>query len=254
MRVIAVDWSGREARPHESIWLADVREGELVDLWNGRSRAELVEFLISARGDGDELVVGLDFAFSFPAWWCREQGWSSAVEGWEAMRRSGPELLRACEPPFWGRPGKRTPELDAQRPQYRRTELAHGAAAKSVFQIGGAGAVGTGSVRGMPYLGDLVRAGFNVWPFSAGLPSVVEIYPRELTGPVRKSRWRERHALLMSRFPEQRAELLERAAGSEDAFDAAVSALTMSRHQGSLNGTVPRLSEDEKLEGRIWRP
>ena len=56
-----------------------------------------------------------------------------------------------------------------------------------MFQIGGAGAVGTGSIRGMPHLLTLADSGFTIWPFvSGGLPTVVEIYPRALTGPVNK--------------------------------------------------------------------
>ena len=35
---------------------------------------------------------------------------------------------------------------------------------KSTFQIGGAGAVGTGSLRGMPHLLTLREAGCAVWP------------------------------------------------------------------------------------------
>lgn len=37
----------------------------------------------------------------------------------------------------------------------------------SGFQIGGAGAVGTGAVRGMPMLARLRAAGFAIWPFDA---------------------------------------------------------------------------------------
>jgi hypothetical protein len=58
----------------------------------------------------------------------------------------------------------------------------------------------------------------------------VEIYPRALTGPLRKSSWTERHAYLRTRFPDQPTDLLERAAGSEDAFDAALSSLVMGAH------------------------
>src|ERR1035438_6219537 len=40
-----------------------------------------------------------------------------------------------------------------------------GIAPKSPFQIGGAGAVGTGTLRGIPELERLHEAGFRVWPF-----------------------------------------------------------------------------------------
>jgi hypothetical protein len=83
---------------------------------------------------------------------------------------------------------------------------------------------------------------------------VVEIYPRALTGPVRKSSWRPRHSYLFERFPEQPADLLERAAGSEDAFDAAVSALVMGAHRDEL-ASLPELDDpDYVIEGRIWEP
>jgi hypothetical protein len=65
------------------------------------------------------------------------------------------------------------------RPGLRRTEGESPFAAKSVFQIGGAGAVGTGSVRGMPLLAALSADGFSVWPFEdASERMVIEIYPR----------------------------------------------------------------------------
>jgi hypothetical protein len=76
----------------------------------------------------------------------------------------------------------------------------------------------------MPHLLTLAKNGFGIWPFSEGWPRVVEIYPRALTGPVNKGKWSARHDYLVEHFPEQPRDLLERAAGSEDAFDAAVSA------------------------------
>jgi hypothetical protein len=124
-----------------------------------------------------------------------------------------------------------------------------------VFQIGGAGAVGTGSIRGMPHLLTLTENGFTVWPFARpGWPRVVEIYPRLLTGAVNKGRWAQRHAYLFERFPEQPWELLERAAGSEDAFDAAVSALVMGAHQPELETLTKPPASEYRIEGKIWRP
>jgi hypothetical protein len=171
------------------------------------------------------MVVGLDFAFSFPRWWCVKRGWSTGREVWSGIDAEGEYLLATCEPPLWGRPGKPNPHSKEQL--FRRTDLEDGVGgAKSVFQIGGAG----------------------------GLPTVVEIYPRALTGSVNKGRWADRHAFLLDRFPEQPRDLIERAAGSEDAFDAAVSALVMGAHVEKLE-TVPSLSDDVyRIEGKIWRP
>jgi predicted nuclease with RNAse H fold len=249
MRIIAVDWSGKLVRPEEQIWLAEVVDGELVRLENGRSREQLVAHV----GRTGPTIVGLDFAFSFPRWWCQLRGWTDVAEVWTAIAADGERLLASCEWPFWGRSAKPNPH--SAREAYRRTEREDAPSAKSVFQIGGAGAVGTGSVRGMRLLPALVEQGFSVWPFTARAKrQVVEIYPRALTGPVRKSRWADRHALLRRRFADQSAAMLERAAGCEDAFDAAVSALVMAEHAGELASLRPTIDPWFAIEGRIWRP
>lgn len=253
MRIVAVDWSGKLKGAGESLWQAEVRDGMLTELSNGLERDELIAKLIELAGEDPRMVVGLDFAFSFPAWWCEEEGWSSGKDVWAAMGHRGEELLEACEDPFWGRPGKRNPH--PKKRLYRRTESAEDAARpKSVFQIGGAGAVGTGSIRGMPHLLTLAENGFGIWPFSSGWPRVVEIYPRLLTGPVKKGRWAARPAHLFKHFPEQPRDLLERAAGSEDAFDAAVSALVMSEHEAELQVLARPAGPEYGIEGAIWRP
>ena len=118
---------------------------------------------------------------------------------------------------------------------------------------GGAGAVGTGSIRGRPRLLELAER-FAIWPFDApAQATVLEIYPRALygPGPVVKSRWRSRRAALARWFSDHPPQLLERAAGSEDAFDAACSALRMSQCADQLRA-LPALGET--LEGRIWTP
>lgn len=253
VRIVAVDWSGKLQGAAEFIWLADVLDGKLVSLENGRSREQLIEAVIAIAKREPDTVVGLDFAFSFPEWWCGRQGWRHVREVWTAMAADGERLLDSCEPPFWGRPDKRNP-LPIDR-RYRATELDDAPGAKSVFQIGGAGAVGTGSVRGMMHLLTLAEQGFDVWPFGPrGWPRAVEIYPRVLTGPVNKSSWRRRHDFLFDRFPAQPGALLERAAGSEDAFDAAASALVMAEHAEQLSELVPADARPYAIEGRIWRP
>ena len=171
------------------------------------------------------------------------------------MSTAGEALLEACEPPFWGRPQRRNPHAAGQG--LRMTDLAAAGAgpAKSVFQIGGAGAVGTGSVRGMAQLAKLSAAGFAVWPFDDddGIrPVIVEIYPRRLTGPVNKSSWSARREYLITNHSDQPELMLERAAGSEDAFDAAVSAIVMSRHRDQLARLPAVADPTARLEGRIW--
>jgi hypothetical protein len=200
--------------------------------------------------------VGLDFAFSFPRWWCERSGWKAANDVWIAAEIEGERWLHEAAWPFWGRPGCRCELHEEER--LRCSERRVRGAAKSVFQIGGAGAVGTGSIRGMPMLLRLARAGYAIWPFDpADSATVVEIYPRALTlgGQVQKGRWSQRHAYLKpERFPGQPQTLLERAAGSEDAFDATVSALTMGAHAHSILTLPAGHDLDSRIEGRIWTP
>lgn len=176
MQIIAVDWSGKAKGPEESLWRAEVRQGRLTELRNGLGRGGLIAKLLELGEAEPRMVIGLDFAFSFPAWWCEENGWSSGEDVWSAMEHEGEE------------------------------------------------------------------------------PRVVEIYPRALTGPVNKGRWSARHDYLLEHFPEQPRDLLERAAGSEDAFDAAVSALGMSKHEAELRALGPPAHPADRVEGKIWRP
>jgi hypothetical protein len=172
--------------------------GHLRTLEGGRSREAVADHLIGLAEEDPNLVVGLDFAFSMPAWFVRGHGAASAPEFWEVVEREGPGWLASCPAPFYGHKGTKMPQADIER--HRRTEKQSGAA-KSVFQIAGSGQVGPGSIRGMPILRRLRDAGFCIWPFdSAELrrPLVVEIYPRLLTREVVKSNpdARRRHELV----------------------------------------------------------
>jgi hypothetical protein len=251
-RVLAVDWSGAARGAERSIWLAEASRGQLVSLECGRTRDQLIDRVIEiARGDS-ETVVGFDFAFSFPRWWCEARAWTQGRDVWSAMAEEGEQILSLCEPPFWGRPGKKMPDHDGRRKTEREGRVG---SAKSVFQIGGAGAVGTGSIRGMPFLLRLADAGFKVWPFYPGeWPRVVEIYPRELTGKVNKSSQAARLAYLRAAYPELEVDAFAAAGNSEDAFDAAVSALVMDRSFNELAALEQTADSYYAIEGAIWRP
>ena len=200
-QVIAIDWSGRAKGAAEAIWLALVVDGALVELENGRERSAAVGAAIAHARAQPMTVVGLDFAFSFPRWYCEREGWATAIEVWRAMRERAETLLTGCEPPFWGRPGTTAQSLGEP---FRRTDRAVAGQPKSVFQIGGAGAVGTGSLRGMPHLVDLAEADFAIWPFDRpGRPLALEIYPRLFTPGVVKSRHRSRRDYLEQLHPDQ---------------------------------------------------
>ena len=258
MRTIAVDWSGAESGAARRIWLAEMVDQELVRLECGRDRAKLAEALIAAGRESPDLVVGLDFAFGMPAWFAAELGAADGPALWAIAAREGEGWLRRCEAPFWGRPGKRRGDDDPAR-RFRRTERevprVAGIAPKSVFQIGGAGAVGTASVRGMPLLAQLHASRWRIWPFTDGDgPVAIEIYPRLLTGPVNKSNFSQRAEYLRHRFPRLAVEPGIIASSSEDAFDAAVSALVMAEHAAALRALPPARDAVERVEGAIWWP
>jgi hypothetical protein len=107
----------------------------------------------------------------------------------------------------------------------------------------------------MPHLTTLRAAGFSIWPFDPpALPLAVEIYPRELTGPLRKSRTSSRRLYLSTRLDAQDPAWLDVAAASEDAFDAAVSAVRMSENAAAFGQLPADVGERLRLEGAIWRP
>lgn len=257
---IAVDWSGALAGVRSRMWLAQAREERLVRVERGFDRAGIVRHLIACAEREPALVVGLDFAFSFPRWFVEALGARSARELWDIVAADGEAWLARCPPPFWGKPFVPRPPRRAGREPLRVTEQEHvqvgGIAPKSVFQIGGAGSVGTGSLRGMPFLRDLADAGFSIWPFDPPrLPMVVEIYPRYLTGRVKKSSAIARALYVQAHLPDEARALQDRAAGTEDAFDAAVSAARMQRFAADFARLANRpRSRVDRLEGRIWTP
>ena len=255
-RVVAVDWSGAKTGARSRIWLAEVRDGRLSRLESGRDRAGLIKHLIADAKADPDVVVGLDFAFSFPRWFAEERGATSIEELWNLVAERGEDWLRSCRDPFWGRRGRGKPDLPEHfRHTERRASKAKSSNPKSVFQIGGAGAVGTGSIRGTPHLARLRTEGFSIWPFhEAQPPLVIEIYPRLLTGLVNKTDFDARRTYLAEDFPEIDDVLACKAMSSEDAFDAAVSAVIMSRHLDEISALTATADPAELIEGTIWWP
>ena len=253
-RAIAVDWSGAASAGEQrrKIWVASAHDGSLVTLTSGRTRSATVDHLLDLLDAWPDAVVGLDFSFSFPAWWLESLGISHVRSAWDLAASQGSEWLAGCPPPFWGRPGRArqiSPPLG-----YRRTELALTPRPGSVFQIGGAGSVGTASIRGMPHLRRLAEAGVAIWPFdpwpdsaSGRGPVVAEVWPRLSIGSVVKSRAQARvDHLHQAGFAPA---LLAQAVASDDAFDAACAAVSLSA--SSLAAGYDELDAIDRLEGRI---
>ncbi|AXC13385.1 putative molybdopterin biosynthesis related methylmutase domain / Molybdopterin biosynthesis protein MoeA [Acidisarcina polymorpha] len=264
-RIIVVDWSGDRtiSNQRKKIWIADWSENN-VSLTSGRTRDETAEYLVAAAVDTPNLIAGLDFAFSFPAWFVRMQGCERAEEFWALVANGkGEEWLSQANAFCWGRKGSRRPDHHRAPAWqgFRQTDRKfngqlNGIQPKSPFQIGGAGAVGTGSLRGIPILRELRRAGFSIWPFTAtGFPVALEIYPRLFTGPGNKSSEAFRIAHL--RRPEYTflpEDVLAHARGSEDAFDALCSVLGMREHARDFASLHQATDPVRLLEGEIWTP
>jgi hypothetical protein len=260
MRVVAVDWSGSVSARGRTTWVAEVRGDELVFLEAGRTAPQVAELLVGWAREDPELVVGLDFAFSTPLWFLRHRGDTTAHGLWRDAAENADAWLRDCQPPFWGRPAQwKRPQLPDGATWYRRTEellpAVAGTRPKSVFQVGGAGAVGTGSLRGMAVLARLQAEGFSIWPFDPpSLPRAVEIYPRALTGAVHKRDPRARRAYLDALDWPRNPTLRELAASTEDAFDAAVPARVMAANADRLEALPDPPDPAARLEGWIWLP
>ncbi len=266
-RVVAVDWSGaRGAGAARKIWLAEVAGGRVVRLAGGRPREAVADDLGAcvreSAAAGAPLAVGLDFAFSFPAWYLDELGAPDGPALWERAARDGDRWLSCAAPPFWGRNGtRRPPALDA-RPALRATErevaAATGRRPSSAFKLVGPDQVGAASVRGMPALLALREAGAAVWPFddpAPGRPVVVEVWPRAAYAePVVKARAADRAAYLARRAPALADDVRAAAEGSDDAFDAVATALAMWDDRAALAALPPARTAGERREGRIWWP
>lgn len=254
MRVIAVDWSGAVQGAQKAIWLAEVSAEGVLRLECGRDRSELVGELVKTMRLDPQLIVGLDFAFSTPGWYLRQNGFSTVRDLWNFMALEGEGILRDPQPPFWRTTRAASGPHDHE--EFRRTDreivTTGSSRAQSVFKLVGAGHVGTGSIRGMAELHRLAEAGFSVWPFDEPrLPLLIEIYPRALTGAVIKSDSNARRGYLR-RLEGLDVEHADTAAANDNAFDALVSARSMWRHRDELM----KLSRDPTydLEGRIWAP
>lgn len=294
-RIVAVDWSGRvdAAGQRRHIW-AGVSTRGVVTLEAGRTREELMEWLVEMARETPRMVVGIDCCFSFPAWFLKEHGCATVFDFWQHVASGHGErwLARECEDVerderFWGKPHKRpaqfcgeglhrsmrwtdmdnkfAPQLMARDPE--RAAKVKGITPKSPFQIGGSGSVGTGSLRAMPFLLKLREAGFRVWPDeSAALgakkpqPLLVEMYTRLLTGAVAKSNPVARKAYLAAKKKTDEAYVklprgvMAKALGSEDAFDALVCAMEMVRWQDEFVRLKATKDAVLKLEGITWRP
>jgi hypothetical protein len=253
-RVIAVDWSG--ARDARGVWLAEVRDGRCTRLGRTGTREAAVAAVLAAAGESPRVAAGLDFAFSYPAWFVAEQGCDDAPAFWRHVAARAEAWIADVRPPFWTLRTRGAGERGERA--YRRTDReAAGARVrpKSVFQLEGPGQVGLGSLRGIPHLGALAGA-LAVWPFATPADDrgvAVEIYPRAFYGDaVRKNSAHARAAVLAPHAARVTPEHLALAAADDNAFDALVSALAMWDARAELAALPAARDGVERVEGRIW--
>ena len=285
-----VDAAGQRRHIWAGVWTADMRGMASVRLEGGRTRTEVAEWLIEMARETPRMVVGFDFCFSYPAWFVRdEHGMRSAPEFWKRVVEEGHVerwLMRGAEDrQFWGKPHKRPAEFSgehlhrmlratdidckilAEIPEAERQARVKGITPKSVFQIGGSGSVGTASLRGFAVLLRLREAGFRVWPFDEPAltekephPLVVEMYSRLNTGAVHKSNATARAAYLLKKRREDAAYaalsrgVMQKARGSEDAFDALVSTMVMAERSDSFMRLPKPRDPLHGIEGWTWAP
>lgn len=223
---IAVDFSGAKDanRQKASIALAEIERGSAPRIETDRfTRFDVIWFLLQRilhhNSAGRRVLAGFDFCFSFPdGFWAAltnsPADWGSLIRGMaegvvnlpaivdkpESNARKWAEManqriarkLDMKTGPFWG-PGFSqitNPGFPFSRSQFaeRRLVERREPGFKSVFQVGGQGAVGLQSLCGIPYLHHIrttcaqQKANLHCWPFDGWNvePSshlMVEFYP-----------------------------------------------------------------------------
>lgn len=221
-RIAILDWSAasRPRQGKDSIWLGIVGpDGVSAENLSTRCAAEvrLRALVADTLARGERLLLGADFAFGYPTGFAAQlTGRAEALAVWEwlagvieddAQNRSNRYEVAATINrrfpglgPFWFHPnGRDLPGLPLKGTarhgygpleELRATERA-GRGAQSVWKLGGAGAVGSQALTGLPVLWRL-REGFAgqvaVWPLEAveTAPVVLaEVFPSVLAAEVK---------------------------------------------------------------------
>ncbi|MDX8352798.1 gephyrin-like molybdotransferase Glp [Cognatiyoonia sp. IB215182] len=249
-----VDWSGGNDRgptpKKDAIWVCAARDGVTdapIYLRNRQLAEEWIKAFLAEEVDaGHRVLAGFDFAFGYPVGFGKALTGSDdpfAVWDWFAQRvKDAPDTnnrfdlageINAMFPgigPFWGNGRKQdVPHL----PRKGNDRSGHGLPEKRVaeqeakgafpvWQLAGAGAVGSQVIMGLPMLARL-RAEFGralrVWPFEApDAPiAIVEIWPsliaKAVTATMPEGQIKDAHqvALLaqtLSRLPPARLEAM----------------------------------------------
>jgi hypothetical protein len=271
--VAGVKWSGaaKSSAAAKAIKIATIEDG-VAEIVQGLDRDEAIAFLDDLGDRSDRSTIGIDFAFSLPGWYMREEGFASGPDAWAAMsslaKTNGSESQWPREElgfPFWGANIRQRPDLPRRDMWFRHTEehtrSETGMPPQSVFRLSGQGSVGSQSVRGMPYLTDLSDAGWSIWPFEEpGAHNVVEVFPsayRVLVQYQWLNAFNDPHSertliSLMDAELDLDASVRDELESEGRVVSALLAAWLLWREPDQL----PDLSEDAnaQLEGRIWLP
>lgn len=223
--VIMVDWSGGNDRgttpKADAIWFCVARGQAVEDPVYCRNRQvaeqRITALLDAERAAGRRVLAGFDFAFGYPEGFGRQLTDSDdpfAVWEWFAERVEDTPAtnnrfdlageINALFPgtgPFWGNglPNRDIPHLPRKgtaRQDHgmteRRAAEARATRAFPVWQLSGAGAVGSQVIMGLPTLARLRRrfgADLAVWPFEplGKQIALVEIWPSLIDALVKET-------------------------------------------------------------------
>lgn len=196
---LMVDWSAsaRPKRGRDSIWACLLERDRDSILVNPATRDEAVFWIADRLSDltarGRRVLCGFDFAFGYPAGFAarldpRRPDWSGVWRQFAGrVSRNGDRfsvagmLATEVGAPFWGRPGGRDDvALPASKSvsfnkfaEFRLCER-QARGTRSVWQLYGAGSVGSQTLTGLPRLHELrhwqgLEDVTRVWPFETGL-------------------------------------------------------------------------------------
>lgn len=251
-RVMAIDWSGAASSGNQRIYVAErVDDGLVVKRAAGRTavhdflRGEELETKTGWERFGREIppireervLVGIDFAFSFPAGFTRLDlgpDWE-----WNGLCRRLADIFGNYSSPDWEKLRLPNVDLHGKPPRYRDTETcvqeAHGRAPAVSYATSGVAVqkqVGKSSISGILMIRSLLaraRHDIAVWPLHGDADStklvLAEVYPAIWLGDARKSNLPDRYGWAKERGLED--ETLAAVTGSSDAFDAALAAVEM---------------------------